>query len=69
MKILMSITIAKQIEPHSGNPHDNTCIFGTKIHLYYIESCVMGATENEPRFMLKYNLDEAKLADYSVNSI
>jgi hypothetical protein len=69
MKILMSITIAKQIEQHSGNSHDDACIVGTTIHLYHIESCIMGATENEPPFMLKYNLDETKLADYPVSSI
>ncbi len=43
----MSTTIAKQIEPYSGGSHDNTYIVGTKIHLYYIESCIMGATKND----------------------
>ena len=51
------ITIAKQIEPYSANSHVNACIVGTEIHLYYVESCLLGATKNEPRFMLKYNLD------------
>ena len=57
----MSITIAKQIETYSRNSHDNACIVGTKIHLCYIESRLMRATKNQPRFMLKYKLDETKL--------
>jgi hypothetical protein len=64
----MSIINTKQIDPYSGYSHDNAYIFGTKIHLYYIEFCLMGATTNEPQFMLRYNLDE-KLAGFSVSSL
>jgi hypothetical protein len=59
-QVLMSITIAKQVEPYTRNSHDNACIVGTKIHLYYNDRLIR-ATKNEPRLMSNYNLDETKL--------
>jgi hypothetical protein len=53
--MLMSITIAKQIELRSRNFHDEACIVGTKFHLSDMSSV--------------YNIDETKLVDYPVSNI
>ncbi len=58
----MSTTIVKQIEPYSGNSHNDTYIVGTKIYLYYIESCIMGATKNDT-IHVKVQLRQNKVAD------
>src|SRR5690242_21856452 len=58
-QVLMSITIAKQVEPYTRNSHDNACIVRTKIPIYYNDR-LMRATKNEPRLMSNYNLDETK---------
>ena len=62
----MSTTIAKQIEPYSGNSHNDTYVVGTKIHLYYIESCLIGATKN---VMIHVRFRRNKVAGLSVSSI
>ena len=65
----MSIIIANQIGLHYENSQGNACIVRTTIHLYYIESYIMKATDNELRFVLKYNFGETNLTDYPVSNI
>ena len=55
----MNTTIAKQIEPYSGNSHIDTYVVGTKIHL----NPVLWVQQRMIRFMLKYNRQN-KVADF-----